>query len=469
MDIQHRAAVLAAGIASAASIGGCGSTEPPPAPIDPPPRAPQLIAWDAEPRVISPTHNEPVRLLAWVIGDPGAVLFSAREVIRATPMVLSPDAAVVEGARLYEVHVTSADLLRAIVPTRGGNFIGVVKAVGQNTADTVQMPVNMIVASGLTTPDVTRVGDSLQILDHVINIRKPMSSEALEQTPEWQSSATATALDALGVDPDFAVLVPPAYRVGQGVWYFRHVRNDVQGTGVGLFDRTSMPAFAALRHTQRLRGLATVRDPALADLGGRHAVHEFAHAFAAYLSAVYGVGSGAHWPISELAHGIMGYQRGTEQEVLGFRFERQATGTYVMRKSEVPDVFNAMELYLIGLNPSSVPDSFLVFSDQANLPSPMDGVEVRAPAAYVSIGTVVSRVGPRVPAFPEAPSEFRAVLIVVTAGRLLTPTEMAWYEYAAIRGEATERLPAVEASITSQSAPWYVATGGRGRLVTRVR
>lgn len=468
MDFEHRAAVLAATIAIAASIGGCGSTEPPPAPTPPPPRAPQLIAWDAEPRVISPTQNEPVRLLAWVTGDPIALLFSAREVIRATPMALSPDTAVY-GARLFEANVTSADLLRAIVPTRGGNFIGVVKAIGLNTADTVQMPVNMIVASGLVMPEITRVGDALQISDHVINIRKPMSSEALEQTPEWQSTAAATALEALGVDPDFAVLVPPAYRVGQGVWYYRHVRNEVQGTGVSLFDHTSTPAFAALRHTQRLRGMVTVRDPALVDLGGRHAVHEFAHAFAAYLSAVYGVGSGAHWPISELANGIMGYQRGTEQEVLGYRFERQATGTYVMRKSEVPDVFNAMELYLMGLNPSTVPDSFLVFSDPANLPSPKEGVEVRAPAAYITIGTVIGRLGPRVPTFPEAPSEFRAVLVVVTAGRLLTPTEMAWYEYAATRGEAIERLPAIEATRTLQSAPWYVATGGRGRLVTRVR
>jgi hypothetical protein len=474
MDIGHRAAVFSATIALAALLGGCGSTEPPPTtappPTTPPPaRAPQLVAWDAVPRVIGQTPNEPVRLLAWVTGDPVAILFSAREVIRATPMALSPDPAIDGGPRLFEAQVMSADLLRAIVPTRGGNFIGVVKAVGPNTADTIQMPVNMVVASGLVMPEITRVGDTLQISDHVINIRKPMSSGALEQTAEWQSTAAGTGLDAVGVDPDFAVLVPPVYRVGQGVWYYRAVRNEVQGIGVGLFDHTSSSAFAALRHTQRLRGIVTVRDPALADLGSRHAVHEFAHAFAAYLSAVYGVGSGAHWPISELANGIMGYQRGTESEMLGYRFERQGTGTYVMRKSVVPDAFNGMELYLLGLNPASVPDSFLVFSDPANLPSPAEGVEVRAPAAYITIGTVIERLGPRVPSFSEARSEFRAVLIVVTAGRLLTPTEMAWYEYAATRGEATERLPAVEVTSTLQTAPWYVATGGRGQLVTRVR
>ena len=164
----------------------------------------------------------------------------------------------------------------------------------------------------------------------------------------------------------------------------------------------------------------------------------------------------------------MGYDRGTTSERFAYRFEKQPNG-YVMRPVPPVTAFNSMELYLMGLLPPQQVDSFLVFQDPATLPLPGDGITVTSPARYITVDSVIAYVGSRVPPFGAAPTQFRVVTIILSAGRLLTPSEMAWYHYAAARGEEADTVSGMDGDSPARTPPFRVATGGRGSLVTRIR
>ena len=236
---------------------------------------------------------------------------------------------------------------------------------------------------------------------------------------------------------------------------FNWLRNRTSGLGAGARDFTA--AFGA-DPAGELLGIVDFAQNTF-DLGHVVTSHELAHAFMCRLRGTPLLAADSHWPHgSTAAFGIMG------SAYLAINVDRVLTplgdGRFRVDARTPWAGFNELELYLLGLaDPSEVPDQF-VFANPAQ--SIEIGSVLEGPATRVTIDDVVAAVGPRVPAWDGTPVTFRAATIVVSRGRLLTPLEMAYYDRQARNGEATER------GDEPVLMPFYVATRGRGILVTRL-
>jgi hypothetical protein len=139
--------------------------------------------------------------------------------------------------------------------------------------------------------------------------------------------------------------------------------------------------------------------------------------------------------------------------------------------------FNPLELYKLGLIPKDQVPPILQFSDQTRarawlfspyaLPSCGSGCQVLdVPSSYVTIDDVIASDGPTPPA---TKTSYSLHVVVLSAGRLLTPNEMAFFNYQAARGEGTVPTKVWEGFAVYQGEPLYSATGGRLSLTTRVQ
>jgi hypothetical protein len=137
---------------------------------------------------------------------------------------------------------------------------------------------------------------------------------------------------------------------------------------------------------------------------------------------------------------------------------KQGNGDYLIENRSTYADFNPYELYMLGLLPAAqVPDQ-VVFPGQTG--SPSAGMVYPGPGTTVTISQVITANGARNPAFPNAPTAIRMATLVMSRGRLLSPQEMALYDFMAARGEGRSPVD------TNYGRPWYVCTGGRSTLTT---
>jgi hypothetical protein len=106
----------------------------------------------------------------------------------------------------------------------------------------------------------------------------------------------------------------------------------------------------------------------------------------------------------------------------------------------------------------------VIFRDQAM------SVECGAsgPADPITVQEIIAANGTREPGYGSARREFHFATIVLSAGRLLSPEEMDFFNHMAARGEATTELHFTSGFWEGTTKPFYLATGGRGTLSTRV-
>ena len=241
------------------------------------------------------------------------------------------------------------------------------------------------------------------------------------------------------------------------------VRNRVQGIGLALTNDTENRGSAS-----RLQGTIQFRIDALFDLGETAAIHEIGHAFMNFLNGTAMASGVPHWPLSSAAYGIMGASQGPSRQGVAFpyRLIPLGNGDYRTEKTDPATAFNDLELYMLGLAPASEVGTHIVFLDQDQ--NPATGL-LRGPVVPFTIDSLVARLGARDPAYPSAPSSFRVGTIVLSAGRLLTADEMAFFDHMAARGEATTPLPFTSGLARGTTKPFHVATAQRGRLTTGVR
>jgi hypothetical protein len=466
-------------IASALVLAGCSGGDGAGTPSGPGPHPstpPSIVAWETIPRVLVRGGTEPVRLRVFVTGDASAVTFGIRGfAARGLSLTETTETVALPGggpARVWEVTSTGAELLSGFDAPGGANFIGRVGARGNDGRETESHAVTTVVQGEWPEAATARpVSTSAQATDHVLNVQVGLDGTAIAQFIPTQLAVIGSAAVGAGTNPDFLAIVPPVYQAAQGSAFYLALRNDTKGIGVQPLDRIAAPPFADLQPLTRLQGLIVIRDPAKVDLAAPNAVHEIGHRFTAYLDAVYGSpGASGHWPISELAIGVMGYQRGQESERFAYRFERQADGSHIMRPAPIEKRFNTMELYAMGLLPASAVDSFLVFANPQSLPAPGGGVRITAPWRYITADSVIRVAGEREPRAGLAPTRFHTALVVLTRGRLLTPRELAFYDHAAARGESTEPLVPIDVAARDAGLelPFAAATLGLGRLTTRL-
>jgi hypothetical protein len=253
----------------------------------------------------------------------------------------------------------------------------------------------------------------------------------------------------------------------RGNRYHSIVKNTVSGIGLGPVDLG-----ASFGSAGKLIGYSVFPIPSFFDHGGVGFLHETAHQWINFLPMAPLAGGTPHWPKGNLAINVMGFSippsgQGGEYP---FSFVSDGNGGYVTGAANPEDLttFNMLELYMMGLaSPGEVPDYFAL-KDQ--------GMALQAgqalPASQVDpirIADIVARAGVRLPDAAGSQKQFRSATIILSE-RPLDATALSFYDYFARRGEATTVLDCSGGLVSGMRCkPWYLATGGRSTMQTRIR
>ncbi|HXH41611.1 MAG TPA: hypothetical protein VNN08_23505 [Thermoanaerobaculia bacterium] len=257
-------------------------------------------------------------------------------------------------------------------------------------------------------------------------------------------------------DYDFlqVVFVEPSYPANR---YHFAVRNDVDGIGETKFNQASQYGSAG-----KLQGITVFPVDFFFDPGETSFSHELGHQWVMFLKNSV-LQPGPHWPLSTMAHGVMGFNIPGSSVGGDFPYDVTAVTSTTARLTDAPVTkeFSDFDLYLMGLLPSSAVAPGIVV--QGN---PCSGCVL--PSSTITINDVIAINGPRVPDSAAAKKLFDVAVLVISRDRLLTDDEMAVLEYFAARGEATTSLPYTSGFGRGTTKPFYVATRGLGRVDLRL-
>jgi len=408
----------------------------------------RLVSVDWSPRVIR-------------AGSPGRATATFR--IEGAPTrveLTSPDGGAPIGlsanGQEYAVTLDAARLLNEYAVGLGRNFVGFLDMYSGDTR-VVRYNVFVNVRDG-TMPyvPVMSLASDAQATPHVVNIRydSPLFSDSLMPGIHRFYQLFPDGYDFVAV---VQALDTPENRTYLGV------KNDTSGLGLPPFDTTALWGSAGA-----LQGVVRYPIAGLFDMANRGAVHEIGHRWINFLtepSLTMGV---PHWPLSDVALGVMGVSIPPTGQGGSFPFIPVPIGDDKYRLDTAPKtgVFNDLELYLMGLLPSAQVDQHFVFDDQDQFDQVFPGGILEGPVTQLTVANIIAGDGARVPAFPNAPTAFTSATIVLSAGRLLSPDELAFFDCMASHGEAESPVLVSEGFVSGNSRPFFVATGGRATLST---
>ena len=317
-------------------------------------------------------------------------------------------------------------------------------------AGQVEVPV---LDASIPAATVYPLDETAQAASHFLNVRQDGASTGFS----WP--ATARKFYQYFPDEfDFIVLVRAVNLNlsggGTGIASGGHRRNDILGIGVEVYDYLFDYGSAG-----RLHGAVQFGSSVLFDYAGTLFLHELNHTWAAYLR-LPPINADSHWPQhSSLTRGMVGTQFIRQFTPLGGDlFE------IVCPSSDRVQEYSDVELYLMGLiGPGDVSPQYV-----ARDPGMFACTRV-VEADVVTIDDLIAQYGERSPDYTVSRKDFAAATVVYSSDRLLTPAEMAWFNHMAQRAEAREPLPTKNLYFGRTTAnPFYVATGGRGTLSTRI-
>ncbi|MEQ1854662.1 MAG: hypothetical protein ABMA01_24100, partial [Chthoniobacteraceae bacterium] len=206
------------------------------------------------------------------------------------------------------------------------------------------------------------------------------------------------------------------------------------------------------------------------DGGDQGFEHETGHQWINFLSGTPYASGTPHWPKGNVAINVMGFsippsgQGGT----YSFTFTPNGSGGYVVGAGSTinQSTFNPMELYLMGLAaPAEVPTYFVLNDQNQNVTAGQ--TLTAAEITLVDINTIIAAKGARSPDSTTSQKTFRCATIVVSE-QLLDPYAMALYDFFARRSEAKQQLTFASGLATGTCNPWYLATGGRSVMFSKI-
>lgn len=204
------------------------------------------------------------------------------------------------------------------------------------------------------------------------------------------------------------------------------------GTGRGPYDNG-----AAYGSASRLLSVVTL-DAGTRGIYSANVVHELLHQWVAYLDPALGLTDGTGHYLSRSNAGSL---------VGGQVWIKNANGTYTMVCSEGVNGAHAaapLDLYMMGLvNGSTVPP-LCVYSGSSPPPLGRCGAVINDVIRIVSMGEIQKVHGIRTPAPATAQRDYRICFVAESVNRLLTPTELTYYETLAAHFGAP--VPAGEAA-----------------------
>lgn len=419
------------------------------------PAAPQgaspLIWYEMTPVAVRPDFVQSVALVVKTLG--GNINGAQLRLISGTTIGLNDN-----GLGLFSTTLTHAQVLFGYAADDyNHNFIGYLDILDDAvTLATYNMFINVADERVPAVPVFTLAGD-MQASPNVVNIRLPSLDAANPSAP----SATNRFYDVFADDYDFVnvIFVPerPANRD------HTVVSNAVTGIGLSAVDAT-----ATYGSDGNLLGLNRYPITSYFDLAETGSVHEFGHQWINYIDVPAVLfNSGAHWPLSSLARGIMGYSgAGGQGQSFPFDLTPVGGGDYLATLTTRPPVFNDLELYLMGMAPAGSVGSHFVFNNQNQVPCA--GCTLDGPVTTVTLANITAHHGARVPSYAAAQHQFRVATIVATRNRLLNATEMAFFNYMAARANLTAPVHYSLGLLKGVTYPFYAATGGVGCLTSKL-
>lgn len=356
-------------------------------------------------------------------------------------------------ANTFTATLRSAQVLFGWTPQTGNhNVVGDLEIIG---ARAVEQPYLTVLVRHDRVPSaaVTRLAADAQATARVLNLYDPAPGAVGPRGRGFDPATyTKRLYELYGDDFDFVNVVYS--QASLEVKNHTVVKNAVQGIGLPITDRSVEYGSAG-----RLQGLNSYRLPGSFDLAAESFSHETAHQWVNYVTRAPLTNPGAHWPYSSLATGPMGYSIAAsgEQGRFAFRAEPAGGDLYRLVSDSSPDEFSDLELYLMGLVAADRVRPEIVFVDQRTA-SMRAGVVLQG--VTVRVDDVIAAHGPRVPAAGSAQTHFTVGTIVVSHDRLLTSSELTFFDHMAARVSLTTPIPVSEGRVVLMQNPWAVATRG---------
>ena len=311
--------------------------------------------------------------------------------------------------------------------------------------------------AGMPDVAISQLAADAQRSPYVLNLR--VDTTTIGPYP----AITKRALEVLGGDRfDFVVVI--ATVTSNNNRYYASVRNDVRGIGLQTYDN-SIPWGGA----GRLRGAIAFPIDGFFDGADEGFIHEHGHAWINFGTDAQLRPGAPHWPLSTMAHGVMGFSiggQGGEGGAFPWLLTSLGDGTVRVTSEASLRVFTPLDLYIMGLLPAdSVPPN-MILQTSVNPNSLATGQVL--PATTYPITDYVAGMGARVPSSATSPRQFATACVVLSYGRLLTQSEMAFFDYASARAETRTMLQTVAGLARGNAPGFFLATGGRATLTTRL-
>jgi hypothetical protein len=416
------------------------------APVTTPPPQSTVHSYWTDPRVVVPGTTDSVRV-------------NLRLTDTATVHLHTRTGAYIqlrESNGVYQASVPASVLLTAYrtgdLHYQGGLF------EISNTSEQVYLALNVRDA---TVPVVTArsLGNGVQASAHVLNIR--YDGDLAGTIP---SSLIRDVYRYLGDDYDFIALVE-AVRSQRNRMYVG-VRNQVTGIGVTRFDHGR-----TYGSEERLQGIVLYPHDDGYDLAETGNLHELAHRWVNFTRVSALLPGAPHWPLSDLAYGVIGLSDARTGQPVEFpyKFVPQGDGSLLVQRAERPAAFNDLELYLMGLLPADSVRPHLVIRDQSLERQVHHNAVLRTAIDTIRVADLVRTEGARDPAATKSQRVFTIATVVLSRGRLLSSSELSFFEHMAVRGESQQALPFTAGPNAGVTKPFFLATGGRARLDAKLR
>jgi hypothetical protein len=265
-------------------------------------------------------------------------------------------------------------------------------------------------------------------------------------------------------DFDFVnVVAVPGYF--QNRYHFA-VKSDVRGIGITPFDISRTYGSAG-----RLLGVTMFPNPGFLDLAEPGFQHELGHQWINFLPFAPLNYVLPHWPLSDLASGIMGFADSTSGQGLQFPcIVTPVPGGAKLTQRLDPPVFTDLDLYLMGFLPAEQVGPHVVFprGTQSSDLFSLCGGTWTGRLETVTIEDIVRQAGPRVPNAAHSPHSFRVATIIVSPDGLLSRDVMSFYSFFVRRAAMTEEALCHIGFAKETAKPFYLSTQRLGTLEPRI-
>jgi FG-GAP-like repeat len=409
-----------------------------------------------DPVVVRPDRTEPVVYKTLITGNPSSVQFTLADG-RTAPLSN-------EGGGVWSVTLTAQQVLFGYgLDSANHNFVGFLDIF--QGATRVARTNNFIGVLDENVSDIAgeiqNRGDMLRISPHAVNIWSPNRTPGVPSEAEIRF-ITHQFYQVFPDQYDFLNLVFALPSSANNRFHFI-VKNEVDGIGRSRLDNTGLYG-----SNGRLQGISVFPIDFFFDMADIGPLHEIGHQWINYSTLPILQSGNPHWPVSSLARGIMGFN--IPGSIVGGNFPYNLVplpnGDYRLEQTTPLREFTDLDLYLMGLLPATEVGSHIVFANQSQ---PIcNGCILSGPVVTVTVGDVIAAQGPRRPDVSTSQKVFRVATIIVTKERPLNDDELALFDYFAVRGESTLPLPFSSGFEKGITKPFYLATGGRGFLITQL-